>query len=139
MPKTSFHKDTSTKGHYSVCRDCRATKTRRVIIELISNARKRAKKRGLPCDITREYIEELNILQDGKCAYSGVTLNWRLEPSGKQRVCPPDRVSLDRIDSTKGYVHGNVHLVTDFVNRIKTWYPEEDFFEFCRLVLRSAR
>jgi len=136
LPITEFHKDRTTKGHYSICRQCRSVSDQRILNDLLSNARKRAAKRGLPCTITREDILALNERQQGLCAYTHIPLNWEVGNSGgKQRICPPDRVSLDRIDSTLGYVVGNVHLVTDFVNRIKTWYPEPDFVRFCRLVI----
>lgn len=134
-----FHKHPSKKGHYSICRGCRARDDRRIMNNLISNARRRAKKRGLPCTLTRGMILALNERQHGLCVYSGMRLNWQLAPTGKQRICPIDRVSLDRIDSAKGYTPDNIQLVTDFVNRMKGWYSERDFINFCRLIaLRRA-
>jgi len=137
LPIIEFHKDSSSKGHYSICKHCRSMDGRRILNDLLSNAKRRAAKHGLPCSITRDDIVELNTRQDGKCVYTGIALNWEVAPMGRQRVCPPDRVSLDRIDSSGGYVSGNIQLVTDFVNRIKCWYPEDDVIRFCRLVIQN--
>ncbi len=134
-----FHKDTSTRGHYTICKKCRASDPRKILNDLISNARKRAKKRGHPCTIDRNYILYLNEQQKGKCAYTGISLNWEIAFFNKQRICPPDRVSIDQTIPGKGYVVGNVKLVTDFVNRIKTWYPEKDFISFCRAVVDNSK
>lgn len=137
LPRDAYHKDPSRKGHFSICRECRAAKPDRVIEDLIGNARKRSAKKGLPCEVTREYLLWLNEQQEGKCVYTGIDLNWVniSSPNRKQRVCPPDRVSLDRIDPSKGYVPGNMQLLTDFANRIKAWYSEEQFLRYCRLIV----
>ena len=134
----NFHKDSSARGFYTICKKCRAADPRRILNDLISNARKRAKKRGQVCSIDRKYILHLNKQQNGKCAYTGINLNWDIDHHNKQRVCPPDRVSLDQTIPGKGYVAGNVKLVTDFVNRIKTWYPEKDFISFCRIIIDNV-
>lgn len=101
---------------------------------MIRNVRARAKARGQEFDLTIEFLRDLRNLQNNVCPYCGFELNWEVAPVGKQRMCPPDRASLDRIDSAKGYTQDNVQLVTDFCNRIKTWYPHRDIVGFCRAV-----
>lgn len=136
LPREAFHRDrTTTKGHSSICKSCKS-KNRDIAGEMIRNTRSRAKKKGLEFNLSKKFIEDLNIAQNGKCVYSGTKLNW--EPGnrrGRQRVCPPDRASIDRIDSDKGYTKDNVQLVCDFVNRIKCWYPEKDVYRFCKQVV----
>lgn len=102
----------------------------------MSSAKRRALKHGIAFTLTRQDILNINKTQKGLCVYSGVTLNWNPTHTGKQRVCPPDRASLDRIVPSLGYIPSNVQLVTDFANRMKTWYPHDDFIEFCRMVVR---
>lgn len=42
------------------------------------------------------------------------------------------RASLDRIDSTKGYIKGNVQVISWMANRIKTNATEEELLAFSR-------
>ena len=47
--------------------------------------------------------------------------------------------SLDRIDSKKGYVKGNVQWVHKTVNRLKMDLSEEELMYWCNLIVRSAK
>lgn len=86
-----------------------------------------ARDRGLEFTLTIEYIEQLFQEQDGRCALTGVDISL---PSGTGEYT----ASLDRIDSSKGYVEGNVQWTHKDINRLKMDYPEEQFLEYCRLV-----
>lgn len=87
-----------------------------------------ARKRGLEFAVTAEYLWEIWLLQEGKCAYTGKSLTH-----GKD-------ASLDRIDSSKGYIEGNVHWVDWQINRMKLNVPHEQFIQLCRdVVLHSIR
>lgn len=79
--------------------------------------------------ITIEDAWELFLLQDRRCALSGVALCFQ----------PEQTASLDRIDSLKGYVQGNVQWVHKMVNKIKNNLPQDEFILWCKLVTeRSA-
>jgi hypothetical protein len=41
---------------------------------------------------------------------------------------------LDRIDSSQGYVSGNVQWVHTIINFMKTSLPQREFIRWCRLV-----
>jgi hypothetical protein len=45
--------------------------------------------------------------------------------------------SLDRIDSSKGYIIGNVQWAHKMVNRMKNDMPQEEFIEFCRDIIST--
>jgi hypothetical protein len=45
--------------------------------------------------------------------------------------CNPMSCTIDRIDSSKGYIKGNVHLVTWKYNRFKNDYSDEDLELLC--------
>ena len=42
--------------------------------------------------------------------------------------------SLDRIDSSKGYVEGNVQWVHKMINMSKQQYSQEEFIDMCKAV-----
>lgn len=48
------------------------------------------------------------------------------------------KVSVDRIDSSKGYIAGNVQLVCNWANRAKATLTDGEFADFCRLVVARA-
>ena len=45
--------------------------------------------------------------------------------------------SLDRIDSSKGYIEGNVQWVHKRVNLMKGNMSTENFIEWCNLVVKN--
>ena len=49
-----------------------------------------------------------------------------------------EEASLDRIDSSKGYIEGNVQWVTYQANLSKHVMTMEQLYEFCRKVLNHA-
>jgi len=44
-------------------------------------------------------------------------------------------ISLDRIDSSVGYVRGNVQFVCNVVNRIKQELLQEELLQWCKRIL----
>lgn len=51
----------------------------------------------------------------------------------------PQTASLDRIDSTKGYLSGNVQWVHVSVNRMKNSFSQNEFIATCTEVAEWAR
>ncbi|MBR8835562.1 MAG: hypothetical protein DSM106950_16500 [Stigonema ocellatum SAG 48.90 = DSM 106950] len=99
-------------------------------------ARRRMKTHGRECTITLEYLKELWERQSGRCPYTG----WELdnpETTAHWDVYElhPKRASLDRIDSSVGYVPGNVQFVSVIANFGKRDFPEEKLLEFCQAVV----
>jgi hypothetical protein len=90
-----------------------------------------ATRRGIQFDISIAYAWSLFT---GKCALSGVPITI----SSTVKEGNPDyskfTASLDRIDSSKGYVEGNVQWVHKTINYIKRDLPEQEFKDWCRLV-----
>lgn len=79
-------------------------------------------------DLTPEYLYKLLESQNFRCALSGYKLlpNDTLDDT-KQNL----NLSLDRIDSSKGYEVGNVQWVTKYVNWAKNDLSQEDFIHLC--------
>ena len=47
-------------------------------------------------------------------------------------------ISIDRIDSSVGYVRGNVQFVCDVVNRMKQELIQEELLLWCKRILGVA-
>jgi len=47
-------------------------------------------------------------------------------------------ISIDRIDSSIGYVRGNVQFVCDVVNRMKQDLPQKELLMWCKRILGTA-
>lgn len=85
----------------------------------LRTAKQRARKRGLDFNITIETLENLYKTQGGLCYISKIPLSLEKYKH--------NTISIDRIDSSKGYVDGNVALCTDFINSSKSDYTLDDF------------
>jgi hypothetical protein len=66
-------------------------------------------------EIDARYIEKILSQQNNKCALSGIFFTDLFPPS------------IDRIDSTKGYIEGNVQLVLKEINTMKMDLPQSLF------------
>jgi hypothetical protein len=99
---------------------------------LVGSARARAKKSGMECTITREWIIEQHGRQDGRCAYTGWELRNGVTGRGYARNFYG--MSLDRLDSTGGYTPENTRLVCWGVNRAKGDLPMQLLVDMCRAV-----
>lgn len=71
---------------------------------LLRGSKSSARARGLANDLTLDVIEELWVLQAGRCYWFGVPLQLGQPP--RHPLIP----SLDRIDNGRGYHRGNVVL-----------------------------
>jgi hypothetical protein len=91
---------------------------------LVSGATGGKGRAALPFELTIEYLADLlDNKQGGLCAYTGLPISIR---SGT--------ASVDRKDSSKGYIEGNVQWVHKDINMMKRHYTEEYFFHLCSLV-----
>lgn len=83
-------------------------------------------KRNIPFEVTIEYLWNLFIEQNHTCAITGDCIEHIKD------------ASLDRIDSSKGYIKGNVQWVTYQANVSKHTMSMESLYEFCKKVLNHA-
>ncbi len=97
-----------------------------------SSIRSGAKVRCIEFSLTITEIDELWAKQSGRCALTGLEL---VMPERYVENSDVGTASLDRIDSKKGYVTGNVQWVHKDVNRMKHAFPTERFLELCRAVV----
>lgn len=93
----------------------------------------RAKRRRLDFKINIEYAWELFVKQKGRCAISGLPIKfWKKNSSNEDKK--EQTASLDRIDSSKGYVNDNIQWIHKHVNTIKMDFTQQDFIELCKTI-----
>ena len=97
--------------------------------------RRRTKERREEVNITLEDLQQQWEAQQGICPFTGWeldiprTTNWREHPITLRRA------SIDRIDSSQGYVPGNIRFVSVMANYCKNNFTDDDVLEFCRAVV----
>lgn len=93
--------------------------------------RKMIRSNHFRANLTAEYLLKLYYKQDGKCALSGVKMTT-IANSGKIYT----NVSIDRINSSKGYEPDNIQLVCSLVNLMKHDLTNVGFVSWCRSIVR---
>lgn len=95
----------------------------------------RAKRKGLDCDLTLEFITDK--LRAGVCEATGLPLTLADADRGKNKVhpfCP----SLDRIDCHKGYVQSNVRMVAYIYNVAKADFSDAEVLQLARALVAKT-
>lgn len=87
-----------------------------------------AKNRKIEVTINIQYLWDLFIKQDRKCALTGMKI-FLPEKSGS-----PHTASVDRIDSSKGYINGNIQWLHKDINQMKNTFKEDHFIDMCKKV-----
>jgi hypothetical protein len=89
--------------------------------------RKSSERKKGDTDLDLEYLEQLWQEQNGKCAFTGMPLVLRKHGRYDGRNDSIKTASLDRIDSSKGYVKGNVQFVSAALNMAKQDMDDDTF------------
>lgn len=92
-----------------------------------------AKKRKIPFNITIQQIWELFLKQNKTCVLTGLPLNF---PSRNEKF--DGTASLDRIDSTRGYIDGNIQWVHKDVNFMKQQLSNHQLIEYSKLIYLNS-
>lgn len=93
-----------------------------------------AKKRAIEFRVTRELVYNIFKRQGGKCALTGISLRF---DSARQKSY--GTASLDRIDSSKGYIPNNIQWVHKDINVMKGSMSEDQLKHYCSLILSNNR
>lgn len=100
----------------------------------LSTTRNGAIKRDLEFDITKQYLQILLEKQNYQCALTGLDINTSLQTCKKHPDYKEQTASLDRIDSSKGYIKGNIQWIHKDINKLKLDYDEIDIKFICRSI-----
>lgn len=83
--------------------------------------------------ITLEDLHTKWLSQEGRCAYSGVDLSL----ARKDTMWNKSTASIDRINSSLGYIPGNIQWVHKRVNTMKNDMEENVFLDWCNLIVNK--
>ena len=75
-----------------------------------------------------DFLDSLYEKQNKKCALSGLPVGFETVATKTKEQCS---ISLDRIDSSKGYTEDNVQFVHKIINVMKQDLSQIDFIELC--------
>lgn len=121
----------------SICRSCNnktralnLKKYKEIPISWFDEKKRKAKKRGKFFEFDIEYIWQVYLRQNKKCALSGLPLDFNKDTDNAM-------VSVDRIDNNKGYIKRNIQLVHKDVNFMKYVYDQKYFIKMCKLVAEN--
>lgn len=100
-------------------------------------SKRSSRNKNLKFDLDLKYLKDLWDGQNGKCFYTGIEMF--LAKTIDYKEFKPNSASLDRIDSSKGYVKGNVKFVCLSINYAKNSFDETDFVNFLSKVINGGK
>jgi hypothetical protein len=101
--------------------------------DLFTTIKLNARDRGLEFSIDIEYLWNLFLNQNKKCALTDITIHLNDKCDDRKYKT----ATLDRIDSRLGYIKDNVQWVHRDINKMKSNLPEDYFFKLCELVYKK--
>lgn len=110
-------------------KEYRNARQKRPWLHALMNAKNRASKKSFAFDLTREWCEQN---WTGRCAISNLPFSF-----GTQ-LHFPFAPSIDRIDSSLGYIQANCRFVLFAVNSFKGTGTDEDMFNITRAIVRHC-
>jgi hypothetical protein len=95
---------------------------------LLKRAKRSAKEEGLDINIDLNYIKEKIKTQNNRCIYTSIKFDL-----------DKNRPSIDKKNSSKGYVKGNVQFTSIPINIMKSNFSELEFLKLCKLVAKPIK
>lgn len=114
----------------TLCKQCNCTRVKSMTPEwrMHQRAKRRAFERGLDFN-----IEISDIVIPDYCPVLKLELNINSGRSGAYKNSP----SLDRIDNTKGYIKGNIQVISQEANAMKHSATTEELILFAKWILKT--
>lgn len=120
------------------CRKCNQTSSNHhswkgfgeISHDLYTTIKHSASAKNLEFNVSIEYLWKLFLKQERKCTFTGEEIKFNKTFKGKKEKT----ASLDRVDSSIGYVEGNLQWVHRDVNKLKKNFTDERFIEICKKV-----
>lgn len=89
--------------------------------------------RNIEFSLSIEQIWDLFVKQNKKCAISGIDISL----NSSKRHGEKGTASLDRINSSKGYIEGNIQWVHKDINTMKWDFTQEEFINYCKIIAKN--
>lgn len=130
------------KGFLSMCKSCKSEsaslysgkylrrKKSNPIQRMLMHSKLNSYRRKLEFTITEE-----DIPAPKRCIYLDCVLDYRSVEEKGEDIRESNMATLDRIDSTKGYVPGNVQVISFLANRLKSNATVKELLQFARGIL----
>lgn len=97
----------------------------------IRKAKTRNKEKGsLLTNLSVQYLKKLFEFQKGICPYTGIKMELRDTTNNLHLKKSIIQASLDRTDSSQGYIEGNVEFVCLGVNYAKNGFSKQETMDF---------
>jgi len=114
-----------------VCRTRKSFDYEDISCGYLTGIKKRARLKGHEYSVSAKYLWELYEAQGGKCSISGEPIGFVKPYAKNERL---QTASLDRIDSSKGYIEGNLQWVHKYVNNMKMSLDQGVFIRMCKKI-----
>lgn len=140
---SKFNKDKSSNdGLQSSCKKCQLKRLYKksstfdgfmykLFQDIKGNTKKKAK--DIDIQITIQDIKDIYTTQNGKCAMTGMKMTYTVlhDDKSDEHIKNKWNISIDRIDSDKGYTTDNIQLVCATINRMKMDLGNDEFLFLC--------
>lgn len=103
--------------------------------KMFSSLKRGAIDRGLEFNITLNDMLDQLLLQNYTCALTGDKLHFQTTSKSSKE----SNASLDRIDSSRGYIKENIQWVLKSINRMKFDLPQDLLIELCEKVTNNVK
>jgi hypothetical protein len=135
--KDTGWKDINNKFRYSYCRECEKKRFKEAykkdpIPQMLSNSKIRAKAKKLPHNITSDDIREV-WPKDNICPVLKKPFEMGFKSEKTKSMAP----SLDKIIPSYGYTKGNIVVISDIVNRLKSDATLEDLKKIINFYIKK--
>lgn len=99
--------------------------------------KQRSKENGTEYDVDLAYLKHIWIEQKGVCPLTGWSM---ILPKSKSKNIWPEenpmyRASVDRIDSSLGYIKDNIRFIAVIANYAKSIWTDKELLHFCESVV----
>jgi hypothetical protein len=103
------------------------------IDRIFTHAKDNATKRNMVFELVHSDVIDHYCIQKGKCMMTGNYLTFLNVKADEKiaRVHNLWNISIDRIDSEKGYTKDNIQLVGSVINRMKNDLTDDIFYKLC--------
>lgn len=100
----------------------------------IKQCKIRNKEHHVDLDLDVEYLKQLWENQNGTCPYTNIKMILPPTTNAYYTYKSLLKASLDRIDSSKGYIKGNVEFVCMFINYGKNSYDRNEVVDIIKKI-----